>query len=70
MKSRLTISLRDAVKRFLSVIALRTLVNPSDPADIKPFNESQDTIKVSQMGPGRFETPHRETGSEKKVSRL
>jgi hypothetical protein len=69
MKSRLTVTLRNADQRLMPVIALRNLVNPLDPADIKPFNESLDTIKVSQIGPGRFEIPQRET-SQKKVSRL
>jgi hypothetical protein len=47
--------------------AVRTLVNPADPQDIKQVHALQDAIKVSQQSPGRFEVPNWDPVSQKKV---
>lgn len=50
------------------VAAVRTLVNPSDPADLKKVHALQDAIKASQPGgPGKFEIPNWDPVSQKKV---
>lgn len=53
--------------RYVAV-AIRTLVNPADPEDITAAHTLQDGVKVSQPGgPGKFEVPHWDKASEKKV---
>jgi hypothetical protein len=47
--------------------AVRTLVDPADPADIKQVHALQDAIKVSQKGSGKFEVPNWDPVSQKKV---
>ncbi len=47
--------------------AVRTLVNPADPADLQQVHALQDAIKVSQKSPGVFETPNWNQASQKKV---
>ncbi|SAK97775.1 hypothetical protein AWB79_07517 [Caballeronia hypogeia] len=50
------------------LVAIRTLVNPSDQEDVKTVHALQDAVKVSQNGgPGRFEVPKWDPASEKKV---
>lgn len=50
------------------VVAVRTLVDPSDPADTQQVHALQDAIKVTQPGgPGHFEIPHWDPVSQKKV---
>jgi len=49
------------------VVAIRTLVNPGDPDDLKQAHALQDAIKVSQTNPGTFEVPHWDPVSQKKV---
>ena len=50
------------------VVAVRTLVDPSDPADLDKVHALQDAMKVSQPGgPGRFEIPNWDPVSQKKV---
>ena len=49
-------------------VAVRTLVDPADPQDVKQAQALQDAIKVSQPGgPGRFEVPNWEQASQEKV---
>jgi hypothetical protein len=44
--------------RYVAV-AIRTLVNPNNPADLKEVHALQDAIKVEQPGgPGKFEAPN------------
>jgi len=43
--------------RYVCVI-VRTLVDSSDPADVKKVIQIQDSIKVSQSSPGKFEIPN------------
>ena len=52
--------------RYL-MLALRTLVNPSDPADLKKVHALQDGVKVSQQKPGSFAVPDWDQASHKRV---
>jgi hypothetical protein len=48
--------------------AVRTLVDPADPQDVKQAQALQDAIKISQPGGiGRFEVPNWDQASQKKV---
>jgi hypothetical protein len=50
------------------VLAVRTLVNPSDPKDLDAVHALQDAIKVVQPGgPGKFEVPNWDQASQKTV---
>jgi hypothetical protein len=49
------------------VVAVRILVNPADPNDVKQAHALQDGLKVSQKSPGTFEVPHWDPVSQKKV---
>jgi hypothetical protein len=49
------------------LIAIRTLVDPSDPKDIEQIHALQDATKVTQAAPGKFEVPHWDQASQKKV---
>ncbi len=48
-------------------LAIRTLVDPNDPDDLKQAHALQDAIKVSQKSPGSFDIPHWDPVSQKKV---
>ena len=49
-------------------IAVRTLVDPADPEDVKQAQALQDANKVSQPGgPGTFEAPNWDKASQDKV---
>ena len=53
--------------RYL-MLALRTFVDPDDPADIEKVHALQDAVKVEQPGgPGAFEIPNWDPVSHKKV---
>ena len=58
---------REAVGTRYVVAAIRTLVDPSDPADLKAVHALQDAIKVEQQGRGSFEIPNWDHASQKKV---
>src|SRR5262245_41966934 len=47
--------------------AVRTLVDPGNPDDIKQVHALQDGIRVEQKAPGRFEVPGWDPESQKKV---
>jgi hypothetical protein len=50
------------------MVGIRTLVDSSNPEDLKQVNALQDAIKVEQKGgPGRFETPAWDKASQDKV---
>jgi len=48
-------------------VAVRTLVDPGNPDDVKAANAIQDKIIVRQTAPGRFEVPEWDAASQKKV---
>jgi len=52
--------------RYL-MLALRTCVDPNNPADLKTVHAVQEAVKVSQQGTGNFEIPNWDPGSHKKV---
>ena len=52
--------------RYL-MLALRTLVDPSDPKDIEQAHALQDAVTVSQRNSGKFEIPAWDPVSHKKV---
>jgi hypothetical protein len=49
------------------MLALRTLVDPNDPEDLKKVHALQDAVKLDQKGPGTFEVPNWDPASHKKV---
>jgi hypothetical protein len=49
------------------VTAVRTLVDPTDPKDLQEVHALQDSIKVEQQNPSRFEAPNWDPVSQKKV---
>lgn len=52
--------------RYL-MLAVRTLVDPNDAADLAAVHALQDAITVEQAGPGRFEVPDWDPISQKAV---
>lgn len=58
---------REAAGTRYVVAAIRTLVDPADPEDIKQVHTLQDAIKVSQKAAGSFEVPKWDPVSQKKV---
>lgn len=58
---------RDNVGSRYVVTAIRTLVDPSNPDDVKQVHALQDAIKVSQKAPGALELPQWDAASQKKV---
>ena len=61
-----TFSRTEIGTRYL-FIALRTLVDPGNPQDVKQAQALQDAIKVQQRNSGRFEVPNWDPASQKKV---
>ena len=62
-----TFTREQAGTRYI-LIALRTLVDPNDPADLKKVHELQDAGKLTQPGgPGKIEMPHWDAASQTKV---
>jgi hypothetical protein len=49
------------------MVAIRTLVDPNDPQDVKQVHTLQDAIKVSQNSTGKFEIPNWDQASQKKI---
>lgn len=59
---------RDLVGTRYAMVAIRTLADPNDPADMKAANALQDAIAVSQPGgPGELEIPHWDHASQEKI---
>ena len=59
---------KDKVGTRYVALAIRTFVNPNDPADVKAVHALQDAIKVEQPGgPGKFEIPDWDPASLKGV---
>ncbi|MBA4106839.1 MAG: carboxylesterase [Pirellula sp.] len=50
-----------------AALAVRTFVNPNDPADVKTVHELQDAIKVEQKSPGEFHAPAWDAESQTKI---
>jgi len=49
------------------MVAVRTLVDPTDPKDLDQVHALQDAIKVEQASPGKFEIPNWDQASQKQV---
>ena len=58
---------RDKVGTRYVLMAIRTLVDPANPKDVEQVHALQDAVKVSQNSSGRFEVPHWNEASQKKV---
>src|SRR5262245_58574368 len=58
---------RHAIGTRYVMMAIRTLVNPVDPKDLKQAHALQDAIKVEQSHLGSFEVPSWDEGSQKRV---
>jgi hypothetical protein len=58
---------REDINTRYVVTAVRTLVDPTDPNDLREVHALQDAIKVEQKNPGRFEMPNWDQVSQKKV---
>jgi hypothetical protein len=49
------------------LVALRTLVDPNDPKDLKEVHALQDAVKASQKSAGKFEVPNWDAASQKAI---
>ena len=58
---------RDQIGTRYLMLALRTLVDPTDPEDLKTANALQDAVKLNVRSPGRFAVPNWDPVSHKKV---
>lgn len=59
---------KESVGTRYAMVAVRILADPNDPEDMKKANALQDAIAVSQPGgPGNFEIPNWDPGSQKQV---
>lgn len=58
---------REGVGTRYMMIAMRTLVNPNDPADLAKVHALQDAAKVEQKAAGIFEIPSWDPKSQKMV---
>jgi hypothetical protein len=58
---------REAIGTRYLCVAVRTFINPADPADLKQVHALQDAIKVEQKSAGRFEVPDWDPASQKKI---
>ncbi|NPT47596.1 DUF1254 domain-containing protein [Paraburkholderia sp. 1N] len=58
---------RENVGTRYVVVAIRTLVDPNSPDDIKQVHSLQDAITVSQKAPGKLDMPDWDAVSQKKT---
>lgn len=58
---------RNEVGTRYAVAAVRTLVDPNNPQDVREVHALQDAIRIEQKSPGTFEVPAWERESQKKV---
>jgi hypothetical protein len=59
---------REKIGTRYVTLGVRILVNPADPDDLKQVHALQDAMTVTQPGgPGRFDVPHWDQVSQKKV---
>ena len=61
-----TLAYQNVGTRYV-LAAIRTLVDPNDPADLDAVHKLQDAIKVSQKGSGKFEVPNWDQVSQKDI---
>ena len=65
-KGSYTLTKEKAGTRYIA-IAIRTLVNPTDPKDVEQVRALQDKIEVHQKAAGSFEKPNWDQASQKKI---
>jgi hypothetical protein len=58
---------REEIGTRYVLMGVRTLVNPSDPNDVKEVHALQDAIVVRQLDTGRFEVPNWDPVGQKKI---
>ena len=58
---------RENVGTRYVITAVRTLVDPANPDDVKQVAALQDAIKVSQKETGKFEVPNWDQASQKRI---
>jgi hypothetical protein len=58
---------REQIGTRYVAVAIRTLVDPSDPKDLAQVHALQDAIEVTQAEPGTFDVPQWDPASQKKV---
>jgi hypothetical protein len=59
---------REEIGTRYVLVGVRTLVNPTDPADMRQVHALQDAINVEQPGgPGKFEVPKWDPVSQRKI---
>ena len=58
---------REAIGTRYAMVAVRTLVDPNDPADLAKAHALQDAIKVEQADPGSFVPPKWDKDSQDEV---
>jgi hypothetical protein len=61
-----TLSREQIGTRYVLTV-VRTLIDPANPQDLEEVNRLQDSIKVEQKNPGKFEVPAWDPASQKKV---
>jgi hypothetical protein len=49
---------REGIGTRFAAVAVRTLVDPGNPGDMKQAHALQDAIRVTQSSPGTFEVPN------------
>lgn len=63
---RHTVDRQEIGTRYV-MLAVRILVDPSDPEDLDAVHALQDALTVDQIAPGRFEVPEWDPDSQKQV---
>lgn len=58
---------KDSVGTRYVALAIRTFVNPNDPADIKAVHALQDSLQAEQKSPGKFEVADWDDASRTKI---
>jgi hypothetical protein len=58
---------KEAVGTRYVMVAVRVLVDPNNPEDVKAVSALQDAIRIEQESTGRFEVPDWDEESQKKV---
>jgi hypothetical protein len=58
---------REQIGTRYVVMAVRTLIDPTNPKDLEEVQKLQDAFQVEQKSPGKFEVPNWDPASQKKV---